>query len=119
MSASLGAEAPLHYHSMDINSIPSGYAADLDLQHQRVLDVQLRERSLTRAAKVLDVTQPALRKTLARMRGYSDEPLFVRVTLRIEPTPKALATAKPVAVVLERMGALRGVHVVFDPKRSN
>jgi len=119
MSASLGAEAPLHYQSMDINSIPSGYAADLDLQHLRVLDVLLRERSLTRAAKVLDVTQPALSKTLARLRGFFDDPLFVRVSHRMEPTPKALALAKPVADVLERMRALRGDHVVFDPKRSN
>ena len=105
MSASLGAEATLHYQSMDINSIPFGYTADLDLQHLRVLDVLLRERSLTRAAKVLDVTQPALSKTLARLRRFFDDPLFVRVSHRMEPTPKALALAKPVADVLEQMRA--------------
>jgi DNA-binding transcriptional LysR family regulator len=104
---------------MDINYIPLGYTADLDLQHLRVLDVLLRERSLTRAAKVLDVTQPALSKTLARLRRFFDDPLFVRVSHRMEPTPKALALAKPVADLLEQMRALRGDHVVFDPKRSN
>jgi len=103
---------------MDINYIPSGYAAELDLQHLRVLDVLLRERSLTRAAKVLDVTQPALSKTLARLRRYFDDPLFVRVSHRMEPTPKALALTAPVADVLEKMRALRGDHVVFDPKTS-
>ena len=104
---------------MDINYIPTGYTADLDLQHLRVLDVLLRERSLTRAAKVLDVTQPALSKTLARLRRFFDDPLFVRVSHRMEPTPKALALAKPVADLLEQMRALRGDHVMFDPKRSN
>lgn len=104
---------------MDIKSIPSGYAADLDLHHLRVLEVLLRERSLTRAAKVLDVTQPALSKTLARLRRFFDDPLFVRVSHRMEPTPKALALAKPVGAVLEQMRALRGEHVVFDPKLSS
>ena len=80
----------------------------LSLQHLRVLDVLLRERSLTRAAKVLDVTQPALSKTLARLRRYFDDPLFVRVSHRMEPTPKALALARPVGDVLDQMRALRG-----------
>lgn len=104
---------------MDINYIPSGYTVDVDLQHLRVLDVLLRERSLTRAAKALDVTQPALSKTLARLRRFFDDPLFVRVSHRMEPTPKALALAEPVACVLEQMRALRSDHVLFDPKTSN
>ncbi len=103
---------------MDINYIPSSYSTDLDLQHLRVLDVLLRERSLTRAAKVLDVTQPALSKTLARLRRFFDDPLFVRVSHRMEPTPKALSLAKPVGHVLDQMRALRGEHMVFDPRVS-
>lgn len=103
---------------MDIKYIPDSYSPDLDLQHLRVLDVLLRERSLTRAAKVLDVTQPALSKTLARLRRYFDDPLFVRVSHNMEPTPKALDLAKPVSEVLEQMRALRGEHVGFDPRIS-
>lgn len=103
---------------MDINHIPKSYSVDLDIQHLRVLDVLLHEHSLTRAAKVLDVTQPALSKTLARLRRYFDDPLFVRVSHRMEPTPKALALAKPVGAVLEQMRALRGEHVAFDPQVS-
>jgi len=103
---------------MDMNGIPSGYAGEIDLHHLRVLEILLSERSLTRAAKVLDVTQPALSKTLARLRRYFDDPLFVRVSHRMQPTPKALALAKPVAEVLEQMRALRGEHAVFDPRVS-
>jgi DNA-binding transcriptional LysR family regulator len=103
---------------MDINYIPDGYSADLNLQQLRVLDVLLRERSLTRAAKVLDVTQPALSKTLARLRRYFDDPLFVRVSHSMEPTPKALELAKPIGDVLDQMRALRGEHVGFDPRVS-
>jgi DNA-binding transcriptional LysR family regulator len=103
---------------MDIKYIPNSYSPDLDLQHLRVLDVLLRERSLTRGAKVLDVSQPALSKTLARLRRYFDDPLFVRVSHSMEPTPKALSLAEPVRKLLEQMRALRGEHAVFDPKTS-
>jgi DNA-binding transcriptional LysR family regulator len=103
---------------MDINYIPNSYSADVDLQHLRVLDVLLRERSLTRASKILDVSQPALSKTLARLRAYFDDPLFVGVSHRMEPTPKALALAKPVGEILDNMRALRGEHVAFDPRVS-
>lgn len=104
---------------MAINSIPKSYPAEIDLHHLRVLEMLLRERSLTRAAKVLDVSQPALSKMLARLRHYFDDPLFVRVSNRMEPTPKAVELAKPVAEVLGNMRALRGEHVTFDPKVSD
>ena len=100
-----------------MTTIPRNYS-ELDLHHLRVLDVLLREHSLTRAALALNVTQPALSKTLARLRRYFDDPLFVRVALRMEPTPKALELQAPVAVILERMRELRSEHVPFDPKTS-
>jgi DNA-binding transcriptional LysR family regulator len=84
-----------------------------------VLDVLLREHSLTRAARTLNVTQPALSKTLARLRRYFGDPLFVRVALRMEPTPKALQLQAPIRAILERMRSLRSEHVSFDPRTSH
>lgn len=104
---------------MDMISIPSGYSADLDLHHLQVFDVLLRERSLTRAARVLNVTQPALSKTLARLRRCFDDPLFVRVSLRMEPTAKALDLEKPVRAIIDGMRTLRTENVPFDPKTSS
>src|SRR3954454_17475919 len=100
-----------------MTSIPSTHT-ELDLHHLQVLEVLLREHSLTRAAQALNVTQPALSKTLARLRRYFDDPLFVRVSLRMEPTPKALELKEPVAAILDRLRALRSAHVPFDPRRS-
>lgn len=104
---------------MDISAIPGGYSGEIDLHHLRVLDVLLREHSLTRSAQVLGVTQPALSKTLARLRRYFDDPLFVRVSLRMEPTPKALELQAPIAAILDSMRTLRSEHVPFDPRTSN
>jgi DNA-binding transcriptional LysR family regulator len=103
---------------MDMNIIPSGYPSELDLHHLRVFEVLIRERSLTRAARVLNVTQPALSKTLARLRRYFDDPLFVRVSLRMEPTSRALSLAAPVCRVLDAMLTLRTENVPFDPATS-
>src|SRR2546430_10897879 len=104
---------------MDMIAIPSGYAGQLDLHHLQVFEVLLRERSLTRAARVLGVTQPALSKTLARLRRYFDDPLFVRVSLRMEPTSKALSLEASVRAVLDSMRELRTENAPFDPRTSN
>ena len=87
-----------------MQTIPNDHSGDPDLRQLRVFDVLLREHSLTRAARALDVTQPALSKTLAQLRRYFDDPLFVRVALRMEPTPKALQLQAPVRAILEGAG---------------
>lgn len=97
-----------------MDTIPQRHEDELGLHHLQVLDVLLAERSLTKAARVLNVTQPALSKTLAKMRVYFGDPLFVRVALRMEPTPKALALAEPVRAIIERMRALRSDHAAFE-----
>jgi DNA-binding transcriptional LysR family regulator len=104
---------------MDMVAIPSSYPGELDLHHLRVFEVVLRERSLTRAARVLGLTQPALSRTLARLRRYFDDPLFVRVSLRMEPTAKALSLETSVRAVLEGMRTLRTENVPFNPKTSS
>jgi DNA-binding transcriptional LysR family regulator len=100
-----------------MSSIPQNYGPEL--HHLRVLDVLLREHGLTRAARELNVSQPALSKTLAHLRRHFDDPLFVRVGLRMEPTPKALQLQAPVRAILERMQSLRSEHVAFDPRRAH
>jgi DNA-binding transcriptional LysR family regulator len=104
---------------MDMSTIPDSYGGQLDLRHLQVFDVLIHEHSLTRAARVLNVSQPALSKTLARLRRYFDDPLFVRVSLRMEPTPKALSLDAPIRALLDGMRALRTEAVAFDPATSN
>jgi DNA-binding transcriptional LysR family regulator len=69
---------------------------ELDLRQLRVFEVLLRERNLTRAAAVLGASQPALSKTLANLRQYFGDPLFIRVGHRMEPTAKALELESPI-----------------------
>lgn len=103
-----------------MDTIPQRSEGDfeLDLHQLQVFDVLLTEHSLTKAARVLTVSQPALSKTLARLRLYFGDPLFVRVALRMEPTPKALELAEPVRAILKGIRSLRSEHASFDPKTS-
>lgn len=111
-------ELGLSYFVMDMMSITPGYPEALDLHHLQVFHVLLRERSLTRAARLIGVTQPAVSKTLARLRRHFEDPLFVRVSLRMEPTAKALALEAPIRAVLDGMRTLSAENVAFDPTTS-
>ena len=91
---------------------------EVDLRHLRAFEVLLRERNLTRAASALGVAQPALSKTLAKLRRYFADPLFVRAGHRMEPTAKALELAGAVHALLDDATTLRVRHRPFDPATS-
>jgi DNA-binding transcriptional LysR family regulator len=63
----------------------------LDLNLLRVFDEIMEERSLTRAADNLAMTQPAVSNALKRLRDALNDDLLVRAGYGVEPTPKALA----------------------------
>jgi DNA-binding transcriptional LysR family regulator len=67
---------------------------------------------------VLGVAQPALSKTLAKLRHYFADPLFVRAGNRMEPTAKALELASAVHALLDDATMLRARHRPFDPLTS-
>ena len=91
---------------------------EVDLRQLRAFEVLLRERNLTRAAAVLGVAQPALNKTLAKLRGYFGDPLFVRAGHRMEPTAKAIELGTAVHSLLDDATMLRARHRPFDPRTS-
>ena len=62
----------------------------LDLNLLRVLDEVLTERSLTRAARNLAMTQPAVSNAIKRLRDVLGDPLVQRAGFGVEPTARAL-----------------------------
>lgn len=61
----------------------------VDLNLFVVFDAIYTERNLTRAARVLFVTQPAVSNALKRLRAVFNDPLFVRTQHGVTPTPLA------------------------------
>jgi DNA-binding transcriptional LysR family regulator len=72
----------------------------IDLNLLPVLDALLRHRSVTLAARELDMSQSALSAALARLRKLLDDELFVRTGRGLRPTARAAALAEPVAAIL-------------------
>ncbi|SNY66925.1 LysR family transcriptional regulator [Enterobacter sp. CC120223-11] len=86
----------------------------LDLNLLRALDALLDERSVTRAAARLSLTQPAVSGMLTRLRDAFDDPLFVRAPHGMVPTLRAQALAAPIKQVLADIDTLLQ-PARFDP----
>lgn len=76
------------------------HVSRFDLNLFVVFDAIYTEGSLTRAAGVLSLTQPAVSHALGRLRERLGDPLFVRQGARMVPTPRARAMVTPVRQAL-------------------
>lgn len=89
----------------------------LDLNLLGVLVAVIDEGSVTRAARKLEMTQPAVSNALRRLRRELGDPLVVRGPRGVVPTAHALRLAAPMREALERLrGALD--TGAFDSSRA-
>jgi len=75
----------------------------LDLNLLRVFDQVMAERNLTRAARNLAMTQPAVSNALGRLREAVGDKLVVRSGYGVEPTPRALSLWPAISDALRQM----------------
>ncbi|MGA0572933.1 LysR family transcriptional regulator [Variovorax sp. VNK109] len=75
----------------------------LDLNLLRVFDEVMSERSLTRAARNLSLTQPAISNAMRRLRDSLGDELVRRSGQGVEPTPRALALWPSVREALRQL----------------
>ena len=68
----------------------------LDLRLLQVFDAVIQERSISRAAKRLNLAQPTVSNALGRLRLAVGDQLFVRTGRGMEPTPLAVRMAEPI-----------------------
>src|SRR5690242_16195348 len=79
---------------------------ELDFRDLRVLDTLIREGSITRAAQVLETTQPAISKLLRRLRVRFADPLVVRRGNGVQPTARAVEMSAQIRALLEMADGL-------------
>jgi len=91
---------------------------NFDLNLLVAFDILLEERSVTRAAKRLNVTQSAMSAALKRLRESFQDELLVLHGKRMIPTQHALALAPEVSAELVRLKSLIATSTKFDPKTS-
>ena len=95
---------------MDLRSV--------DLNLLVAFDALYCERSVTGAAARLGLRQPAMSEALARLRRLFDDPLFVRASGAMQPTPKAEAMRPALSEGLDLLRSALGQAIAFAPDSS-
>ena len=91
----------------------------IDLNLLVAYQVLMQEKNVTRAAERLFVTQPAMSKTLNRLRNLLEDELFVRSSHGLTPTPKTLELEGPVNHILNQLTELMVSNQEFDPASTS
>jgi DNA-binding transcriptional LysR family regulator len=100
-------------------TISNGLAGSLDLRLLIVFDAVMRKASLTVAGDSLGMSQPLVSQSLARLRQYFADPLFVRTSGGMSPTPRARELAPKIETMIHLMQEVLEGPAHFDPATSS
>lgn len=92
---------------------------DIDLKDLEILDAVYKTRHISRASDKVGLSQPSISIRLGRLREHFRDPLFVRTSSGMHPTPK-LETLMP--SVHQSLSLLDGSILeqsIFDARRSD
>ncbi|RKF22178.1 LysR family transcriptional regulator [Alginatibacterium sediminis] len=90
----------------------------MDLNLLVSLSVLIKEKNVSRAAQILYISQPAMSRTLARLRDLFNDPLFYRESNGLIPTQKTLSLEAPLDVLLQSMQQLV-TQISFKPEHCD
>ena len=88
---------------------------EFDLNLLRVVLAIYEEGSVSNAGKVLGISQPAASAALSRLRLRIGDPLFVKTSRGMEPTPRAAALVPVAREILQRVNRELLASAVFEP----
>lgn len=86
----------------------------LDLHHLGILHLLLHDCSVTRVAEKSGQAQPAISRTLRRLREVLDDPLLVRSGSKLVLTERAAELRAPLAEILAQVARMEA-RTAFDP----
>jgi DNA-binding transcriptional LysR family regulator len=92
--------------------------ASLDLNLLVALDALLQQRSVSRAAAQMGLSQPALSASLARLRRHFDDELLTRVGNEYRLTPLAVHLKDRTRTALSNVERVFSAQPEFDPASS-
>lgn len=91
---------------------------NFDLNLLIAFDILVEERSVTRAARRLNLTQSATSAALKRLREAMQDEILVQHGKKMIPTPHALRLAPQVAEAIAQLRSLISASSAFDPRTS-
>ena len=87
----------------------------IDLNLLVTLEALVAEKSVSRTAQRLGLTQSAVSHSLRRLRAAFNDQLFVRSPTGVEPTRRALEIASATRLALEQLEQTIDGSAAFDP----
>jgi DNA-binding transcriptional LysR family regulator len=90
----------------------------LDLRLLDCLEALITERSVTRAASRVHLSQPAVSSALKRLRDIFRDPLLTRTQRGMVPTPRGIELAQSARAVLQGVDAMSSGTRPFEPMAS-
>jgi DNA-binding transcriptional LysR family regulator len=91
---------------------------NIDLRLVSVIGELNRTRSVSAAAQNLSLSQSTVSMALARLRKHFDDPLFVRTSIGMEPTPRGTELIEVMKSAEFYMHQALEHRSVFDPEKS-
>jgi DNA-binding transcriptional LysR family regulator len=91
----------------------------IDLNLLVAFEALMEERNVTRAARRVGLSQPAMSNALTRLRRTFDDPLMVRTPGGMAPTPAAQSLIEAVRAALSQLRAALDEKPSFNPAESN
>ncbi len=91
------------------------HISKLDMKSLIIFSTIMRTRSLSAAADQLELSQPAISQTVARLRKHFGDLLFARTTRGMKPTQRALELSEPVEEILRLLRTQLETQVQFEP----
>ena len=83
-----------------------------------VFDVLMQEHNVSRAAERIFLSQPAMSNALNRLRKMLNDPVLVRTSQGMEPTPRARSLEGPIRAFLDRLEWQLKPPARFDPSST-
>lgn len=92
--------------------------SNLDLKSLRLFEMLYTSGSVTRTADMLGLSQPTVSIALGRLRSEFNDPLFVRTSQAMQPTPRADALIGTVRDILDGVRRLAQAETRFEPAQA-
>lgn len=92
---------------------------NIDLKLLGIIGELHRTRSVSQAAERLELSQSAISMSLAKLRKHFNDPLFVRTSAGMEPTPHAVVLINMLEQAEHLLQFALEHQIVFDPKVSD
>jgi DNA-binding transcriptional LysR family regulator len=92
------------------------HITDLDFNLIKAFDALLRTLNVTQAAQSLNLSQPAMSHALRRLRTQFDDPLFVRTSHGMQPTPFALGLSERLQAAIGLINECLAESAPFRPE---